>query len=122
MGKTTEDVRQSILPLVKRKYKYGQNNESLDSSPTILVLAAKVDEPALSRFWDEHLKDKSEEQRRKASFKAFHKSLWQTVKREFGSPLTRLTEIVPFLPFSEDEQAVATHKLIRSVWQEIRRL
>lgn len=74
------------------------------------------------KFWDDHLKDRSQGQQDKAPFKELNGLLRQIVKREFGSPLARrLTDIVPFLPFNEGEQAVATYKFMRTLWQEVRK-
>lgn len=120
--KTTGDVRQSMLLLFEGKHTDRRNNESLDCSKTIWVLAANLGELAISKFWDDHLKNKSEEHQSGAPFKVLQKSLKQIAKREFGSPLARrLTDVVPFLPFNEGEQAVATYKFMRSLWQEVRK-
>ena len=79
-------------------------------------------QPAISKFWDDHFKDRSEKQQREAQFEELHKLLEQAVKSEFGSPLARrLTDVVPFLPFNEGGQAVATYKSMRSLWQEVRK-
>ena len=120
--KTTEDVRQSLLLLFEGKYTDRRNNKSLDCSKCIWVLAANLGERAISNFWDAHLKDRSEEEQKRAPFKELDRSLNQIVKREFGSPLARrLTTIVPFLPFNKGEQAVAAYKFMRSLWYEVRR-
>ena len=120
--KTTEDVRQSLLLLFEGKCSDRRNNKPLDCSKCIWVLAANLGELAISSFWDAHLKDRSEEEQKRAPFKELDRSLNQTVKREFGSPLARrLTNIVPFLPFNKGGQAVAAHKFMRSLWQEVRK-
>lgn len=39
-----------------------------------------------------------------------------------GAPLTgRLTEIVPYFPFNKEEQAVATFKFMRELWNKARK-
>ena len=120
--KTTEDVRQSLLLLFEGKYTDRRNNKPLDCSNCIWVLAANLGEPDISSFWDAHLKDRSEEEEKRAPFKELDRSLNQIVKKEFGSPLARrLTSIVPFLPFNKGEQAVAAYKFMRELWQEVRK-
>ena len=120
--KTTEDVRQSMLLLFEGKYTDRRGNKPLDCSKIIWVLATNLGEPAINKFWNDHFKDRSEEQQKKAPFEDLHRSLNQTVKREFGSPLARrVTSIVPFLPFNEGEQAVAAYKFMCSLWQEVRK-
>lgn len=120
--KTTEDVRQSLLLLFEGKYSDRRNNKPLDCSKCIWVLAANLGKSVISSFWDAHLKDRSEEEQKKAPFKDLNRSLNQIVKMEFGSPLARrLTSIVPFLPFNEGEQAVAAYKFMRKLWQEVRK-
>ena len=120
--KTTEDVRKSLLLLFEGKYTDRRNNKPLDCSKCIWVLAATLGESAISSFWDAHLKDRSEEEQKRAPFREIDRSLSQIVKRDFGSPLARrLTRIVPFLPFSEGEQAVAAYKFMRRLWHEVRK-
>lgn len=120
--KTTEDVRQSMLLLFEGKYTDRRCDKPLDCSKLIWVLATNLGEPAINKFWNDHLKDRSEEQQKKAPFEDLHRSLSQTVKREFGSPLARrLSTIVSFLPFNEGEQAIAAYKFMRSLWQEVRK-
>ena len=120
--KTTEDVRQSLLLIFEGKYTDRRNNKPLDCSKCIWVLAANLGEQAISNFWDAHLKDRSEEEQKRAPFKELDRSLNQIVKSEFGSPLARrLTSVVPFLPFNKDEQTVAAYKFMRELWQEVRK-
>ena len=120
--KTTEDVRQSLLLLFEGKHTDRRNNKPLDCSKCIWVLAANLGELAISNFWDDHLKDRSQEEQKRAPFKDLDRSLHQIVKREFGSPLARrLTSIVPFVPFDKGEQAVAAYKFMRNLSQEARK-
>ena len=119
---TTADVRQSLLLLFEGKFTNRRNKEPLDCSKCIWVLAANLGERAINKFWDNHLKDRSEDQQKKAPFEELHRSLNQIVKREFEPPLARrLTSIVPFLPFSKGEQAVAAYKFMRNLWHEVRK-
>lgn len=55
LEKTTEDVRQLMLQLFERKYTDRLHNMSLDCSKCIWVLAANLGEPAIAKFWDDHL-------------------------------------------------------------------
>lgn len=120
--KTTEDVRKSLLLLFEGKYTDRRNISPLDCSKIIWVLAANLGEPDISKFWDDHLKDKSEEQQKRAPFKRLDRLLRQIVKSAFGAPLARrVSDIVPFLPFDKGEQAVATYKFMRALWQEVRK-
>lgn len=120
--KTSEEVRQSLLQLFKGKYIDRRNKKPLGCSKIIWVLATSLGEPAISKFWNDYLKDRSEDEQNKAPFAGLHRSLYQTVKRDFGSPLAcRITTIVPFVPFNEGEQAVVAYKFMRSLWQEVRK-
>ena len=65
--KTTEHVRQSMLLLFEGEYTDRRNNEPLDCSKVIWVLATNLGEAAISKFWDDHFQDRSEEQQKRAN-------------------------------------------------------
>ena len=120
--KTTEDVLQSMLLLFEGKYTDRRSNQLLDCTKCIWILATNLGESNINTFWDDHLKDRSEEQQKKAPFNNLQRSLNQVVRSKFGSPLARrLTSIVPFYPFNKGEQAVAAYKFMRRLWQEVRK-
>ena len=120
--KTSEEVRQSLLLIFDGKYTDRRNNKSLECSKTIWVLAVNLGLPAIRNFWEDHLKGRSEEQQDKAPYEELEKLLKQSLRNLFGSPLTRrLTDVVPFVPFHEGEQAVVTFKFMRSLKQEVRK-
>ena len=120
--KTTDDVRKSMLLLFESgDYKDRRNNNQLDCSKIIWVLAANLGVEIITKFWTHALKDRRVEEQRKASFKSLNKELADHIKSKIGSPVTgRITEIIPFFPFNEDEQAVTTYKFMRQLWNKVR--
>ena len=81
----------------------------------IWILATNLETELIRKFAAQHIKNHyQEQQKKKVPFDDLRDSVRQVVSDALGAPLTgRLTEIVPFLPFDKDEQAVATYKFMR---------
>ena len=121
--KMSEEVRKALLlPFDSGFYKDRRFGKQLDCSRTIWILTSNLGQETISKFWASHLQDQSEEQQKKAPFDQLDKALRQNAIREWGAPLTgRLTEIVPYFPFNKGEQAVATFKFMRELWNKARK-
>lgn len=121
--KTTEEVRNAmLLPFESGYYKDRRDGKDLDCSKVIWVLAANLGTELIQRFWTEHLKDRTEEQQKKVSLASLEKSLRQLTISRLGAPITsRLSSLVPFMPFNAGEQAVATYKFMRQLWNQVRK-
>lgn len=121
--KTTEEVRNAmLLPFESGYYKDRRDGKDLDCSKVIWVLAANLGTELIQRFWTDHLKDRTEVQQKKVSFASLEKSLRQLAVSRLGAPITsRLSSIVPFMPFNAGEQAVATYKFMRQLWNQARK-
>lgn len=120
--KTTDDVRKSMLLLFENgDYKDRRNHKQLDCSKIVWVLAANFGVEIISKFWTDHLKDRKMEEQKKAPFKLLDSLLKKHIINKIGAPVTsRISEIVPFVPFNEDEQAVTTYKFMRQLWNKVR--
>lgn len=118
--KTTDKVRKTLLlPFEDGFYRDRRNQKALDGSKFIWVLASNLGTETINKFWTEHLKDRSQDQQKKAPYHELRTTLQQNVTAALGAPLVgRLTMIVPFLPFDEGEQAVAAYKFMRRMWNE----
>ena len=123
LEKTTEEVRNAmLLPFESGYYKDRRDGKDLDCSKVIWVLAANLGTELIQQFWTEHLKDRTEEQQKKVSFTNLEKSLRQLAIGRLGAPITsRLSSIVPFMPFNAGEQAVATYKFMQQLWNQVRK-
>jgi len=118
--KTTVDVRKTLLlPFEDGFYRDRRTQNALDGSKFIWVLTSNLGSWTINEFWAEHLKDRSQDQQKKAPYHKLATTLQHVVTASFGAPMMgRLTMIVPFLPFDKGEQAVAAYKFMREMWNE----
>ena len=112
--KTTHSVRQAMLLLFESGlYRDRHNRNHLDCSEVIWVLVTNFTVNIINKFRVEHLKDRDEQQQKKAPYEELRRSPGQHLSNLTDAPLTcRFTEIVPFLPFNNGEQAVVAYKIM----------
>lgn len=92
-----------------------RNHQGLDCSKTIWVLAGNLGSGTIAKFWDTHLRDRNSDQQLLAPFKELRRSLQKDAKMHFGAPFTgRITAIIPFVPFSKEEQGTMAFRLANS--------
>ena len=73
-------------------------------------------------IWAKCIKDQSDQEREKAPFGQLEESVRTSVKIKIGAPLTGLiTGFVPFLPFTEAEQAVVAYQFMGKMWHIFRK-
>lgn len=120
--KTTADIHNLMLLLFENgDYKDRRTHKQLDYSKIIWVLAANFGVEIITKFWTDNLKDRNMDQQEKAPLKTLETSLKTHVISKIGAPITgRISEIVPFFPFNEDEQAVTAYKFMRELWNTVR--
>ncbi len=120
---TTVSVRKMLLlPFEDGSYRDRRDQRALDCSKFIWILASNLGVEAINRFWTTHLMDRKQAQQTKAPYHELQTTLQQIVTFVFRAPLVgRLSIIVPFLPFDKGEQAVATYKFMREMWNERRK-
>ncbi|KAL8817298.1 MAG: hypothetical protein Q9191_008173 [Dirinaria sp. TL-2023a] len=121
--KTTAAVHMSLLlPFESGTYHDRRNQKKLDCSKIIWILAANLGEQVIQEFWSSKVKGRSDIQNLHVDSDKLSTLLEQVVIQKFGAPLTgRLSYIIPFLPFSALEQAVATYKFMRDFKNEVRK-
>lgn len=120
--KTTKPVYQAmLLPFESGFYNDRRNGKKLDCTNHIWLLAANLGEDLIRNFWTNNIDKQSFAQQEKAPLSHLQKILRARAIEAFGAPLTgRLREIVPYLPFDELEQAVATYKFMREIRRKVR--
>ena len=120
--KTTREVHQAmLLPFESGFYNDRRNGKKLDCTNHIWLLAANLGEDIIRAWWKSNLASKSLEQQNQAPLGRLQKVLRARAIQAFGAPLTgRLREVVPYLPFDEMEQAVATYKFMREIRTKVR--
>lgn len=120
--KTTDAIGNALLLLFESgDYKDRRNHKQLDASKIIWVLAANFGVELITKFWTDNLKGRTMEQQKKAPMKTLETSLKALIIKEIGAPVTgRISEIVPFFPFHEEEQAVTAYKFMRQLWNTVR--
>lgn len=121
--KTTDEVRKAmLLTLDSGLYINRKDGKRLDCSKTIWIMATNLGEEQIKKFWDENLQNVPEERHLYASLKALHGQLKHVFIQEFGAPVTgRVSSVVPFLPFTANEQAVVAYTFVRKLRNEVRK-
>ena len=124
--KTTNEVRKSLLELFDTgKYNDRRNNDTLDCKRVIWVLAANTGVETISRFWNDGLKDITDDQhkQRDALLERLQRAVQRDVKQKWSSELCgRISATIPYVPFSEVEQAVMAYKFMREHRTQTRKL
>ncbi|KAF2710054.1 P-loop containing nucleoside triphosphate hydrolase protein [Pleomassaria siparia CBS 279.74] len=121
--KTTKDVHEALLlPFDNGEYQDRRDLRRINCTKTIWILATNaLDEQIISfcdRYEDIIVGDESTKQK---LGRTLSKELKQAFLQRFGAPLTgRISDFVPFVPFSAGEQAVVAHKFLRELTSTIR--
>lgn len=120
--KTSDDVRRSLLLLFQSgTYKDHRNNQMLECSKTIWVLATNFGEGLINRFWSTHFKDRDVDRWDSMLLSNLDALLKRNSVILFGAPLTgRVTAILPFMPFTAGEQAVVVRKYMLKLANTVR--
>ncbi|KAJ4294924.1 hypothetical protein N0V88_005163 [Collariella sp. IMI 366227] len=126
--KTKDDVCRALLvPFQNGEYRDHRNLSQLDCSKTIWILATNAFDQTVLNFCDkkrdilfgEHSTKENEETIRK-----LRRQLSRLIQKEsiggFGVPLTgRMTDFIPFLPFSPLEQAAVADKYLAGLGRKL---
>ncbi|KAI4214648.1 MAG: hypothetical protein LQ351_002721 [Letrouitia transgressa] len=120
---TTKEVQQAMLLLFESgKYRDRRNQQELDCSKTLWILATNGGEAEIQKFWNQNLKHLPLELQMRAPVEELYRSLDRCFIDAIGAPMIgRLTQIIPFLPFSESERAVAAFKFMLELSNSVRR-
>ena len=121
--KTTDQVRMAMLLLFESgSYIDRRNNNNVDCSKVLWILAANLGVEEICKFWVDNLKDRNQEQQKLAPIRDLQATLQRCIIQAFGAPLTgRFSAIVPFLPFDDGERAITAYKFMRELWHSVRR-
>jgi hypothetical protein len=121
--KTTYHVRQALLlPLDSGKYDDRRTLKEIDCSKAIWIFATNHGEETILKFYNKEMKGKPDDIRAKLKMDELEVCLREDFIYEMGAPLTgRVSEIIPFFPFSLVEQAVIAHSFIQRYGERIRK-
>ncbi|KAI1739481.1 P-loop containing nucleoside triphosphate hydrolase protein [Xylaria scruposa] len=124
--KTTKDIHNTLLvPFDRGEYLDRRDSARIDCSRTIWILATnKFDDYILkfSELHQEELFESQNEQKETKLLDELNVELKKMCTSDFGAPLSgRVSEIIPFLPFTPEEQAVISHKGLMSLEETLRR-
>ncbi|KAI1410303.1 P-loop containing nucleoside triphosphate hydrolase protein [Hypoxylon sp. FL1857] len=115
--KTNQEIHKELLvPFDRGVYTDRRNGQKVDSSQTIWILSTSKFDDTISDFCvangnlnDSDLRPEQYALRRRQ----LHRRIRNECIASFGAPLTsRITEIIPFLTFNTEEQALITDKYI----------
>ncbi|KAH7333255.1 P-loop containing nucleoside triphosphate hydrolase protein [Rhexocercosporidium sp. MPI-PUGE-AT-0058] len=123
--KTTSDIHQALLvPFDNGEYQDRRDLKTIDCSKTVWILATNALDPTIQSFCKLHHKpimEDDDETEKLRLMKSLSKAIKQDFLSHFGSPVTgRISEFIPFLPFSPGEQAVIVHKFLLELEEKVR--
>lgn len=123
--KTTDEIHNALLiPFDKGEYQDRRDNQMVDCSKTLWILATNILDPIIMEFCRKNEKAVfiDDNMDNLASLvKTLGKDLKAGFKGETSAPLTgRITSFIPFLPFTVAEQSVVAHKYILELAHRIR--
>ncbi|KAK4134667.1 P-loop containing nucleoside triphosphate hydrolase protein [Trichocladium antarcticum] len=126
--KTVDEVRQTLLiPFDSGHYRNRRTLEAVDCSKTIWILATNAFDATIQQFCAKHqdaLFDNPSADDAEANLKRLGRQLAGLIQKkcvsQFGAPLTgRITDFIPFLPFSPIEQAVVADQCLAAFGREL---
>ncbi|OTA94945.1 hypothetical protein M434DRAFT_381613 [Hypoxylon sp. CO27-5] len=121
--KTTKEIHQALLlPFDNGEYQDRRHLTTVDCSKTIWILATNALDDTINEFCEDN-KDiySQDEARKEKEAKRLSKELKNAFLTIFDAPITgRVTDFIPFLPFSEEEQAVVAHKFLLELREKVR--
>ncbi|KAI1419082.1 ATPase, aaa-2 [Xylaria sp. FL1777] len=121
--KTTSDIHQALLlPFDNGEYEDRRNRSKVDCSKTIWILATNKLDHIIKTFSTHNPEILGEDETTKQKLgKQLSRELREEFIEEFGAPITgRITEVIPFLPFSSGEQAVVAHKFLQELSRRVK--
>ncbi|KAL9617533.1 MAG: hypothetical protein Q9160_007691 [Pyrenula sp. 1 TL-2023] len=114
--KTTDEVWDALLPVWDKAMcidRREPSNNTIHCKNTIWICASNQATGPISGFFEEHLRNGSSETRQNAPYKELGRNLKESFKWKTSSPLVgRIAAVIPFFPFTEEEQAVVAHKIL----------
>ncbi|KAI8635425.1 P-loop containing nucleoside triphosphate hydrolase protein [Xylariaceae sp. FL1651] len=121
--KTTSDIHQALLlPFDNGEYEDRRSRSKVDCSKTIWILATNVFDPLIKNFTTRNPEILGEDETAKQKLvKQLSRELRESCIDKFGAPITgRISEVIPFLPFNLEEQAVIVHKFLQELKERVR--
>ncbi|CAJ2513917.1 Uu.00g020360.m01.CDS01 [Anthostomella pinea] len=124
--KTTETIHNTLLvPFDQGEYKDRRNSVDILCSNTIWILATNMFDPVIHKFCEanEDVLFKSDDEAAQTRVvEKLRRQLRNECITHFGRPSTgRISERIPFLIFSPDEQAVVAHKHLMELEERLAR-
>ncbi|KAG0646262.1 Chaperone [Hyphodiscus hymeniophilus] len=123
--KTTSDIHQALLvPFDNGEYQDRRDLKKIDCSKTVWILATNALDSTIQSFCKLHHKpifEENDETEKLRLMKSLSKAIKENFLSHFGSPVTgRISDFIPFLPFSPGEQAVVVHKFLLELGDKVR--
>ncbi|KAI0128120.1 P-loop containing nucleoside triphosphate hydrolase protein [Hypoxylon sp. NC0597] len=114
--KTNQEIHKELLvPFDRGVYTDRRNGQKVDASQTIWILSTSKFDDTISDFCIENsnIHDSDLRSEQYALRRQLHRRIRNECIASFGAPLTsRITEIIPFLTFNTEEQALIADKYI----------
>ncbi|KAK5740350.1 hypothetical protein LTR17_004613 [Elasticomyces elasticus] len=119
--KTKMDVDEALLKVMDTckqhlpagMYRDRKTNLEVDASQTIWILATNMGDTVIDRYHSKHIAPRKDADIDKISIEPLQHELLSLFSAVYSPAIAgRIDEIVPFIPFSRNEQAVVAHKFI----------
>lgn len=122
LDKTTDEVRRAMLLVLDSGiYTIRIDGKRLDCSKTIWIMATNQGQEQITTFWEKHFQNVPEEHQLSVPMNTLQSGLRRVFIDDFGAPLTgRTFSIIPFFPFTANEQAVVAYTFMRRLRNEVR--
>ncbi|KAL8673304.1 MAG: hypothetical protein Q9168_002266 [Polycauliona sp. 1 TL-2023] len=123
--KTNSDIHKTLLlPFDNGEYQDRRNQDKINCSRTIWILATNAHDPVIQDFSANNSRAlfiDDDESEKEGLLKQLSKQIKQDFLAHHGPPVTgRISAFIPFLPFSKGEQAVIIHKHLLEFGRNIR--
>ncbi|EPE05479.1 atpase aaa-5 [Ophiostoma piceae UAMH 11346] len=125
--KTTTNIHQALLvPFDNGEYQDRRSRSTIDCSRTIWILATNALDSKILQFCRanpailQHDTASSQSDYMKSLSRKLAGELRSSFLDRFGAPVTgRVSDLIPFLPFSKGEQAVVAHKFVLDLAERV---
>ena len=120
--KTDKSIHNSLLLVLDSgEYHDRRNNNLVDASKTIWIMATNLGDVQIKRFYRNHLEGASPSEKARVQHEELQEELKEVYRNKFGAPIAgRMKNIAPFYPFNFNEQAVVAHKFLLELVEKVR--
>ncbi|KAK3707710.1 hypothetical protein LTR37_011887 [Vermiconidia calcicola] len=120
--KTDKEVHNSLLLVLDSgEYHDRRNNNYVDCSKTIWIMATNLGDQDITSFYRDYLENEAPDAKAKVQYDELTDNLKGRFRDTFGAPMAgRMRNVAPCFPFDQNEQAVVVHKFLMELVEQVR--